>query len=216
MKNVTLIKRQEPFKNQITKFRDRSYSGEELKKTYKNLGSIFALELANYVEFKECNIITPLNKEYTGTKCVDDNLLFVSTFEDNEVFTKTIGDFYEVKRYAKLDVDRADKGWEASLVSIELPKNIGEVKTIVFCKSVLATGCTAKTILKKIIEECNPENVLIVSIISSHEAIQELRDEYKYLNINFLVGEIDILDVGAGLLLPGVGMIEDRLKSVNN
>jgi len=216
MKGVTFIKKQEPFQSLITKFRDKSYCGEELKKVYKNLGSIFAFELASYIEFKEVNIVTPLNKEYMGTRCVDNNLLFVSTFEDNEIFAKTIGEFYEVQKYAKLNVDRAENGWEASVVSIDIPKNIGDVKTIVFCKSVLATGCTAKAILKKISEVCNPESILVIAIISSDEAIQELRDEYKYLNINFLVGEVDTLDAKAGLLLPGLGMIEKRLKSVRN
>ncbi|WP_097028576.1 uracil phosphoribosyltransferase [Clostridium peptidivorans] len=216
IKNVTFIKKQEPFQSLITKFRDKSYCGEELKKIYKNLGSIFALELASCIKFEEFNIVTPLNKEYTGTRCVDNNLLFVSTFEDNEIFAKTIGDFYEVQKYAMLNVDRAENGWEASVVSAELPKNIGDVKTIVFCKSVLATGCTAKSILKKISELCNPESIIVISIISSNEAIKELRDKYRYLNINFLVGEIDTLDAKSGVLLPGLGMIENRLKSVSN
>lgn len=215
MRNNTLIEKKEPFQSLITKFRDKSYLGEELKNIYKNLGSIFALELARYIEFEECNIVTPLNKDYTGTRCKDNNLLFVSTFEDNEIFAKTIGGFYGIQKYAKLNVDRKEHGWEANVVSVELPTIVGETKTIVFCKSVLATGCTAKAILKKICEICNPESIVVISIISSNEAIKELSDEFKYLNINFLTGEIDALDVKVGLLLPGIGMIESRLNTLS-
>lgn len=43
-----------------------------------------------------------------------------------------------------------------------------------------------------------------------------LNDEFRYLNINFLMGEIDVLDVKAGLLLPGIGMIESRLNNASN
>lgn len=217
MCNIKFIEKKEPFFSLITKFRNKACTGEELKTAYKKLGSIFAIELANYIAFKDCNIVTPMDKEYIGTKCNENNnLLFVSTFEDNENFSKTIGEFYGVQEYAKLDVDRAEKGWKANLVRFEFPENIDKVKTVVFCKSVLATGCTAKTILKKICEVCNPEGVLVISIISSNEAIEELKNEYKYLNIEFLIGEIDELEIETGLLVPGVGMIEERLKVVAN
>ncbi|WP_270566670.1 uracil phosphoribosyltransferase [Clostridium beijerinckii] len=214
---ISLINGKEPFKSLITKFRDKSCNGKELKKTYANLGGIFAIELASYFDFVECDVVTPLNQAYIGSKCVgSNNLLFVSTFEDNESFTKTIGDYYGIKEYAKLNVDRAENGWEASVISFEFPQNIGEIKTVIFCKSVLATGCTAKAILKKICEICNPDNIIVVGILSSNEAIEELKREYRYLNINFLIGEIDKLENETGLLIPGVGMIEDRLKIVDN
>lgn len=217
MENIKFIGKDEPFLSLITKFRDKTCNCDELKIVYRNLGSIFAIKLSEYIKFNNITIVTPLEKTYIGSECdVNNELLFVSTFEDNENFAKVIGDFYGAKEYAKLDVDRVEKGWSASLINCELPTDISNIKTIIFCKSVLATGCTAKTIIKKICEVCNPESIVILALISSSEAIKELQEEYRFLNIKFLIGQIDSLDVETGLLVPGVGMIENRLKAVDS
>lgn len=217
MDNVDMVERQEPFINLITRFRDKECSGENLKEVYRSLGSIFAYKLAQYIDFDPYKIITPMEKEYNGSKNeVNNDCLFVSTFEDNASFTKVIGDFYGVKDYAKLEVYRAENGWNASITKVSVPEKIKSVKKIIFCKSVLATGCTAKSILKYMCEQYNPEEIIIIAIISSDEAIQELNDEYRYLKISFLIGETDSLDHEKGMLVPGVGLLEKRLKNFDN
>lgn len=137
--------------------------------------------------------------------------MIVSTFEDNEIFAQNIGSFFEDIHYAKLDIDRHQDGWNAKIIRTELPEDVSEFERIIFCKSVLATGCTAKTILKKIVEKYNPREIIVISIVGSNEAIAELENAFKAFGIKFLLGEIDKLNKD-GLLTPGIGIIEERLK----
>jgi len=207
---IVKIENNNLYKILVSKFRSLDVTGDSLVQVYKKLGHVFGVFLSNHFILESSPIKTPTGAEYLGSKLDVGNILFVSTFEDNDFFAQQIGSFYENALYAKLDVDRKSKGWEANIVKVDLPK-VNNIDTVIFCKSVLATGCTAKTILNEIVQHYNVSNVIVTSILGSQEAIDELSNEFKYLNIKYLVGEIDLLDSETGLLMPGVGQIEERL-----
>lgn len=207
---IVKIENNNLYKILVSKFRSLDITGDSLVQVYRKLGRVFGVFLSNHFMLESTLIKTPTGAEYSGSKLDIGNILFVSTFEDNDLFAQQIGSFYENAVYAKLDVDRKAKGWEASIVKVDLP-DVNNIDTVIFCKSVLATGCTAKTILNEIVQHYNVSNIIVTSILGSQEAIDELSNEFKYLNIKYLVGEIDLLDSETGLLMPGVGQIEERL-----
>lgn len=193
----------------LTEFRDEKTSKERLKIVYQYLGEIMGLDLTNLLDFQSKKIITPLKEKYTGLSSEIGKTLIFSTFEDNEDFAKKIGrDFIDVS-YGYLG-NYSENNWTNGKIYLEIDKDLKEVETLVFCKSVLATGCTALSHIGRVVSEYKPSKIIIISLVSSKLAIEEILREYKSYNLSFIIGEIDELNED-NYLSPGVGNIEERL-----
>lgn len=198
----------------LTEFRNKDTSSERLKLVYQYLGEIMGNKLIDLLPAIPIEITTPLNETYTGVTLNVDKTLILSTFEDNELFAKKIGKSLPNVCYGHLGTLSPDKSWLSNQEYLVLPDFDGELKeveTLIFCKSVLATGCTAKTYIDYIINKFNPSNIFILSLISSNEALKELTTLYKSYNLTFIIGETDKLNEN-NYLSPGVGNVESRLK----
>lgn len=205
----------EPYKSLLTRVRNEDLYGHDLKETLKKVSSVFVEELASLLEFQEKTVSTPMGREFRGSQCKSDDILIVSTFEDNEIMATEIGSFFGNVSYGKLEaVRKKDEtcGWSASVHYTEFPKDIKNVNTVIFCKTVLATGCTAKSIIKATCELVRPTKIVILSVIGSNQAVEEISEEFGWINIDFVFADID--EVKDGMLIPGVGDIEKRLSKL--
>ncbi len=82
---------------------------------------------------------------------------------------------------------------------------------LIIGKSVLATGCTAVSLTKAALYRFVPEKLIIVSIFYSSTGLAELRSEFPNAYL-FVVGEPDLLTED-GLLVPGIGLLDERLNT---
>lgn len=108
---------------------------------------------------------------------------------------------------------RGKEALSSPVRAMELPKvkDYEMVDMVIVAKSVLATGCTAIHLLKKSIEKYNPKDVVVASIFYSNQGIKDLKMEVRNCKI-YVCGEPDSLNKD-GMLVPGVGNLDERLKT---
>ncbi|MFT4039106.1 MAG: uracil phosphoribosyltransferase [Thermomicrobiales bacterium] len=83
------------------------------------------------------------------------------------------------------------------------------IEMLVVAKSVIATGCTAISLTRSAMSRYNPRTVAIAAVFSAQAGIDDLAAGFPHSTI-FVIGPSDTLDSN-GMLLPGVGNLDERL-----
>ncbi len=204
-----------PFINILqTKIRDRETPTEELRRTLYKLGEYIATEIIGHEFIGKKSIITPLNQEYQGYIMIQSKKIVISTRDDYDYFAAGIADNLPncLRGYMDFDGLRGEEALSSPIRSIELPDiNKGQhVDTIIIDKSILATGCTAISLLRKSIEKYMPSKIIVASAFYSNHGIADLKTEVPNCKI-YVCGDADSLNEDM-MLIPGVGNLDNRMK----
>lgn len=198
-----------------TQIRDKNTNKKELRNSLYLFGYNLGVKICAENFLISTNVFTPMEHTYQGTKIDNSyNNIIVSTKDDYSYFaagiSKAIGCTYT--GYIDFNGARGESTYTEPIRSIELPDilNGKPVKSIIIAKSVIATGCTAISLAKKALEKYVPKSLIIVSAFYSQTGIEELNFELP--NADIYVGTApDSIDQD-GMLLPGVGNIDIRIK----
>lgn len=199
-----------------TKIRDTNTTGEELKKSLIELGTIVGQEICADNILSGVIVNTPMEATYSGVK-VDESKEYVviSTKDEYEYFANGIARQLNGcnRGYMEFSGNRKEDEFCAPIRSIDLPeiKTGKPVEYIIIAKSVLATGCTAISLAKKAIEKYMPNGIIIASAFYNERGVLELKKELPHAKI-YVCTDPDEINAD-GMLLPGIGNLELRLKA---
>ena len=160
------------------------------------------------------NIRTPMNEDVIAIVPKVPLCAIVSTKDDFEFLGKGLSRILEnsVNGYMDFEGRRGREALNSHIAHMELPEAKGQsVHTLVIAKAVLATGCTAVHLAKTAQKKYMPRNILIVSVFYSEKGVLELQHEVPNADI-VVVGKPDSVDEN-GMLTPGVGNLDQRLKA---
>lgn len=142
-------------------------------------------------------------------------IIIISTRDDYDNFAQGISGTMEdsLRGYMDFGGLRGKEALSSPVRAMELPKvkHHEIVDTVIVAKSVLATGCTVVNLLRKAIEMYDPKNIIVASIFYSNEGIRDLKIEVRDCKI-YVCGKPDALNKD-GMLIPGVGNLDERLKT---
>jgi Uracil phosphoribosyltransferase len=199
-----------------TKIRDQNTTGEELKKCLFELGNFVGQEICADNMLLDVIVNTPMEATYSGVK-IDESKEYVviSTKDEYEYFANGIARKLKGcnRGYMEFSGGRKEDEFCAPIRSIDLPeiKTGKPIEYIIIAKSVLATGCTAISLAKKAIEKYMPNGIIIASAFYSERGILELKRELPHAKI-YVCTDPDEINAD-GMLLPGIGNLELRLKA---
>lgn len=197
-----------------TRVRDKKTSPEDLQTVLYKLGEYVSTEIIANEFVEDETIVTPLEEKYEGLVIMKSKIIIISTKDDYRYFASGIYDSLDNCERGYMDFGdmRGSETLSSQIRSISLPDiNKGEtIDTVIIAKSVLATGCTAISLLRKTIEKFMPKNIIIASVFYSKQGIKDLKKEIKNCKI-YVCGEPDALN-NDGMLIPGIGNIDERIK----
>lgn len=198
-----------------TRVRDKETKAEELQQTLYKLGEYVASEIISHEFVKQESITTPLNKEFQGLIMLQPKVMVISTKDDYEFFAAGISDNIKncLRGYMDFGGLRGTDTLSSPIRAVSLPdtKKGEVVDTVIVAKSVLATGCTAISLLRKAIEKYMPNNIIVASVFYSEQGSVDLKMELPRCKI-YVCGQPDSLN-SDGMLLPGVGNLDSRTKT---
>lgn len=198
-----------------TQIRDKDTGSAELRNALEELGRIMGDEIFGRTRLSSKSIITPLFSRFGGKELQKEEgiSIVISTKDDYSYFANGIAFGFNTQYRGYIDFGgaRGVSAYSSSFRSLELPDIRKDlyVKRIVIAKSVIATGCTAVTLAQKAMAKYYPEELIIVAPFYSQQGIDELQAELKTAKIYVAFGPDEINK--DGMLIPGVGNLDDRL-----
>ena len=199
----------EALKNEI---RDVNCDSKIIKENLITLGKNIGEKIYEKYFLDNKSITTPLGISINGRYPLYKQIIIVSTSDDYELFGNGIAQVFRNSKQGKIDFGGVH-GFDAlksPFRSITLP-DAQNVDTVIIAKSVLATGCTAISLIRKVMEKYWPDNIIVASIFYSEAGYAELMNQSKTKDV-FVIGNPDEL-LDNGLLSPGMGNLDERIKN---
>lgn len=193
------------------KLRDVNTNASSLKESLIELGEIIGREIIgrHYVEHK--SIVTPMDIQCVIPSISNKKTVIVSTRDDFKYFAQGIVNIIPHSDQGFMDFDgkRGISALTSEVRLIKLP-DLNNVECVIVAKSVLATGCTALSLLERAINLYSPRLVIVATVFYSESGVLDLKERFPNVEI-ILIGEADTIDQD-GMLIPGVGNIDKRIK----
>lgn len=199
-----------------TEIRSEKTEQEKLKEMLLKLGNKIGTHIVSDYMISKSEVTTPMEQEFKGFVFSNTFNLVYSTKDDYRFFAKGISDYLPSSKQGYFDFQGA-RGLNALTQPIRAVShptiNTGfNIDTIIIAKAVLATGCTAISLAKNIINKYHPNTLIIATAFYSQSGLQELYSEIPTIKSIYAVGTPDLLNEN-GMLIPGVGNLDSRLTS---
>lgn len=191
--------------------RDRATEARVLSRALASIGHELGQAICLDLKSTPTQVETPMGSLCVVPRPTTDWAVVVTTKGDMEVFGTHIAKSLPPAKvgYMAFEGRRGLAALNAPVREIQLPPVKGPVGLLVVGKSVLATGCTAISLTRTAITTYSPQRLAIATVFYSLEGLCELELEFPEAEI-YVTGEPDLLNA-EGLLVPGVGLIEERL-----
>lgn len=215
MERIVKIKESRFLQSLTTKVRNKETDSVDLQDLLFEIGRMIGVEIVGEEFTKIDNITTPMNDSFQGLSVTYKNIMIIGTRDDFEFFLKGLAKIFPNADIGYMDFNgqRGVETYTAGIRSLVIPDTPQGTffDALIIAKSVLATGCTAVSLAKEALDQIMPSKLIIASCFYSERAIKEVHDQLPQAKL-YLVGEPDTLN-DDGMLVPGVGNIDDRLKS---
>ncbi len=192
-------------KHKLAVLRDKNTQPSQFREFIEEISLLLAVEATKDIELEEVSIETPLEKT-TGHK-IDDDVVLVPILRAGAGMINPLLKIIPDSCVYHLGLYRNEKTLEPEEYYINLPEDLSN-STVFILDPMFATGNTLKHALDILIKR-NPKRIKFLSIISSPEAIENLKD-YPY-DFNMYTASIDRQLNKKGYILPGLGDAGDRI-----
>jgi len=197
-----------------TVVRDRNSQGVFLINTLTALGN----EAGRIICEKELvdvgSVVTPMDLPAKGYYIPKHNSLVAATSDDFRCFAKGVSQALLGSKECEMDFARlrGQDSLSGPVRTADIPFVKGEeIDLLIVAKSVLATGCTAVALTKEVYKVVTPKKLVITTAFYSKKGVADLKAEFPTAIILLCGQEADDIN-DDGMLTPGIGLIEDRLK----
>lgn len=198
----------EALKNYI---RSKDSSTDTLRKTLYTVGQCLGQSIVSKHYMAQKTITTPMEVQLSGAFFNNKKTLVLSTKDDYAYFGKGIIDSLPnaISGYMDFNGARGLDALKQPIRSMVFPED-KDIDCVIIAKSILATGCTAISLLNKAIEMYHPTTIIVASIFYTKTGVEELYQKNPNI-ILYLLGDPDSMN-SDGMLIPGVGNLDNRLK----
>ena len=205
--NIRVLRKTNQLKYLHTMLRNKNSSRNEFIFASDRLVRILIEEGLNQLPMIEQEVLTPTGNVYFGVKPqgkIMAALVLRAAYSGEKPFRETCRGI----RIGNILIQRNDETAEPKLYYAKLPQD-SDKRTCLLFDPMLATGGTACTAIKVLLDNGIPENkIIFLNVIAAPEGINRIKSEYP--DVCVLTTEVDSCLNDLNYILPGCGDYGDR------
>ncbi|MFW5800038.1 MAG: uracil phosphoribosyltransferase [Spirochaetota bacterium] len=191
--------------HKLTILRDKNTKPTEFREVVEELALLLLFRATQNLEVVEVEVETPLEKAKGAL--VKEDIVIIPILRAGTGMKNPLLKIMPDASVYHLGIYRNEETLEAEEYYSKLPKDLSE-SVVFILDPMFATGSTFKYALDLIIKR-NPKKVIYLSIVSSPQAIENLKN-YPY-DFEMYTASIDRDLNENGYILPGLGDAGDRI-----
>jgi uracil phosphoribosyltransferase len=194
------------FNQFLSELRDQEIQSDRMRfrRNLERIGEIFAYEISKELAYEEKEVITPLGM--AKMNLLKDQPLLATILRAGLPLHQGMLNYFDqanngfVSAYRKYD---KEEDFVIKLDYVSAPS----VKDTVLIVSdpMLATGGSLIASIKGLIEKGDPRIIHVVSVLASHEGIENLKKTFSKKKLTIWTGAIDDELTAKAYIVPGLG-----------
>jgi uracil phosphoribosyltransferase len=194
------------FNQFLSELRDQEIQSDRMRfrRNLERIGEIFAYEISKELAYEEKEVITPLGM--AKMNLLKDQPLLATILRAGLPLHQGMLNYFDqanngfVSAYRKYD---KEEDFVIKLDYVSAPS----VKDTVLIVSdpMLATGGSLIASIKGLIEKGDPRIIHVVSVLASHEGIENLKKTFSRKKLTIWTGAIDDELTAKAYIVPGLG-----------
>lgn len=194
------------FNQFLSELRDRDIQSNRMRfrRNLERIGEIFAYEISKELEYEEKEVITPLGTAKMNLLKVQP--LLATILRAGLPLHQGMLNYFDqadngfVSAYRKYDKEE-DFVIKLDYVSAPSVKD----RVLIVSDPMLASGGSLIASIKGLLEKGNPKIIHVVSVLASHEGIENLKKTFSRKKMVIWTGAIDDELTAKAYIVPGLG-----------
>jgi len=206
MEIINLGKQNSIFNHFIREIRDASIQNDSMRfrRNIERIGEIFAYEISKKMEYEDKNITTPLG--ISTESLMKEKPVLATILRAGLPLHQGLLNYFDSSDNAFISAYRKHKkggDFEIKIEYMASPDLAG--KTLILCDPMLASGSSMILAMKAILTRGTPKHIHIVSVISSSEGVEYVKENIPMQNCTLWLGAEDEEMTAQSYIVPGLG-----------
>ena len=206
MKIINLGNKNSIFNHFIREIRDVSIQNDSMRfrRNIERIGEIFAYEISKEMEYKTKDITTPLG--ISTESLMKEKPVLATILRAGLPLHQGLLNYFDSSDNAFISAYRShQKGGDFEIkIEYMASPDLGG-KTLILCDPMLASGSSMILAIKAILRTGIPKHIHIVSVISSSEGIEYVKENIPIKNCTLWIGSEDAEMTVESYIVPGLG-----------
>ena len=206
METINLGNQNSIFNHFIREIRDASIQNDSMRfrRNIERIGEIFAYEISKKMEYKTKDITTPLG--ISTESIMKEKPVLATILRAGLPLHQGLLNYFDSSDNAFISAYRKHKkggDFEIKIEYMASPDLDG--KTLILCDPMLASGSSMVLAIQAILTKGTPKHIHIVSIISSSEGVEYVKENIPMQNCTLWLGAEDEEMTAQSYIVPGLG-----------
>jgi len=206
METINLGKQNSIFNHFIREIRDVNIQNDSMRfrRNIERIGEIFAYEISKKMEYKTKDITTPLG--ISTESIMKEKPVLATILRAGLPLHQGLLNYFDSSDNAFISAYRKHKkggDFEIKIEYMASPDLDG--KTLILCDPMLASGSSMILAIQAILTKGTPKHIHIVSIISSSEGVEYVKENIHMQNCTLWLGAEDEEMTAQSYIVPGLG-----------
>ena len=206
METINLGKQNSIFNHFIREIRDINIQNDSMRfrRNIERIGEIFAYEISKKMEYKKEDITTPLG--ISTESLMKEKPVLATILRAGLPLHQGLLNYFDSSDNAFISAYRKHKkggDFEIKIEYMASPDLDG--KTLILCDPMLASGSSMVLAIQAILTKGTPKHIHIVSIISSSEGVEYVKENIHMQNCTLWLGAEDEEMTAQSYIVPGLG-----------
>ena len=206
METINLGNQNSIFNHFIREIRDVNIQNDSMRfrRNIERIGEIFAYEISKKMEYKTKDITTPLG--ISTESIMKEKPVLATILRAGLPLHQGLLNYFDSSDNAFISAYRKHKkggDFEIKIEYMASPDLDG--KTLILCDPMLASGSSMILAIQAILTKGTPKHIHIVSIISSSEGVEYVKENIHMQNCTLWLGAEDEEMTAQSYIVPGIG-----------
>ena len=206
METINLGKQNSIFNHFIREIRDINIQNDSMRfrRNIERIGEIFAYEISKKMEYKKEDITTPLG--ISTESLMKEKPVLATILRAGLPLHQGLLNYFDSSDNAFISAYRKHKkggDFEIKIEYMASPDLDG--KTLILCDPMLASGSSMVLAIQAILTKGTPKHIHIVSVISSSEGVEYVKENIHMQNCTLWLGAEDEEMTAQSYIVPGLG-----------
>ena len=206
MEIINLGKKNSIFNHFIREIRDIKIQNDSMRfrRNIERIGEIFAYEISKKMEYKNKEITTPLG--ISTESLMTEKPILATILRAGLPLHQGFLNYFDSSDNTFISAYRKHKkggDFEIKIEYMASPDLAG--KTLILCDPMLASGSSMILAMKAILTRGTPKHIHIVSVISSSEGVEYVKNNIPMQNCTLWLGAEDEEMTAQSYIVPGLG-----------
>ena len=183
---------------------DIQHDSMRFRRNLERIGEIIAYEISKTLDYKTCDITTPL--AIAKGEEIADKIVLATIFRAGLPFHTGFLNYFDNAENAFVSAYRRykEKGdFDVCIEYLASPRLDGKV--VILCDPMLATGVSMEMSYKALLTKGNPKHVHIASVVASAQAVRYVEEHFPSQSTTLWTATVDPSLNAHSYIVPGLG-----------